>query len=292
MFEKKGADAVGALTKAVREFDPVPMIKGFFKIWDAIKAVISVINFLSPILVSMLAIWALYKAVLIAVAIKQGILNAVMLASPIAATIVLVGVLIGVIATLARSWDTMSTTAKVFAVIGATVLTLLTAWALKTKLMAAAQVILNLAMNANPIFLIITGITLLVAAVVRLITKWTDLKKTFQDRGFFSAAKQFFGFGTTEKQRKQQSFKSFTGIVPEAARGKLGFKTRQQRVADVIKEREASQAPVTNRSVFSSITERFQKQTTDINIRNQSDNRIESGGKQIPKGSVFSPASG
>lgn len=59
---------------------------------------------------------------------------------------------------------------------------------------AAAQGLLNLVMNANPIFLITTGVTLLIFSLIKLVKHWDKVK------GFFGKVGRFFGMGGGKRE--------------------------------------------------------------------------------------------
>lgn len=71
-----------------------------------------------------------------------------------------------------------------------------------TNLWTAAQWLLNGALAANPLVLIIGAIIALGGAIIRVISIWGDLKKAFLENGFMGAVKRFFNFfGDDEEEQ-------------------------------------------------------------------------------------------
>jgi hypothetical protein len=177
-FKSDGVDGITALTKAIREFDISPIIKG-------LKLAI----FLIPKIIKGFILW---KVAMNAIIIKQKIMIAVgwikylflMRTAIIAATAMhwlQIKAMVAQKAALIGSKAVM---------IGATVI---------TKAWAAAQWLVNAAMSANPIGLIVVAIAAVIAGIVRLISMWDELVLTFKKDGFFAALGKFFGIGGSKK---------------------------------------------------------------------------------------------
>jgi methyl-accepting chemotaxis protein len=82
-------------------------------------------------------------------------------------------------------------------------------WTKAVQGLTAANILLNIAMNANPVGLIILGIAALIAIVILVINHWDDLGKAFKD-----FADKFVGFFKGIGKIFQDAFKgvSFSGL--------------------------------------------------------------------------------
>ncbi len=129
-FEKKGAGAIDKLTKAIRNFDPQPIIDGLNFAFKAMSSLFNIMKFFGPELLVITAGFLTYGAVLAGLAIGpavagffsllsilksttaiMGLLNAVMAANPIGAIIFGVTALVAAIVLLEKKF-------KVFTKIG------------------------------------------------------------------------------------------------------------------------------------------------------------------------------
>lgn len=90
-------------------------------------------------------------------------------------------------------------------------------------LFEAAQWLLNAAMTANPIGLVVAGIAAAVAAVYRLISAWDKLVAAFNTGGVWEAVKVFFGAGgdapSPTATQAAGTAASAASVVPHATGG-------------------------------------------------------------------------
>jgi TP901 family phage tail tape measure protein len=280
-FEKQGGNAIDRLTKAVREFDPAPIIAGMKKVAKFIVFVVKAVDTLMPILTVFTALWIAYKVSLLQAAAAQAIANSVMLKNPVFLIIAGIALLVGLIVILVKNWNKFSTATKTFIIVAGGLLALIGGIIVGLKAWGVVQTALNLIMAANPVGLIVIGIVALVAAITRLILKWDTLKKTFKDQGFFAAADKFLGFETKQK---------FIKVNKTGEAGGLSF-------AQEKREREGRQpikpqAPQTQRSFFSSVAKSFQERTTNVRFQNDSDRNVEVNRKNLGPGSIQTESSG
>jgi len=71
-----------------------------------------------------------------------------------------------------------------------------------TNIWTAAQWLLNGALAANPIGVIVMGLAALVGAIIRVIAIWDKLKKAWTEGGLWGAVKRFFNFfGDDEEEQ-------------------------------------------------------------------------------------------
>jgi len=106
-FEQQGGGAIDDLTKAIREFDPKPLITGLKLAVKFLALLISVGSKVLPFIIGLVVAWKAYHAILFIVAAKQVILNALMMANPIGLIITGIGLLIGAIILLYNNWGTV-----------------------------------------------------------------------------------------------------------------------------------------------------------------------------------------
>jgi len=152
-FKKRGGAAIDAITEAVRKFDPAPIIVGIEKIIIAFKLMGSLITILKPLIAGILA----YKAALLVAALAQKSLTA--------ASLIYIGfVKAQIFFTLAKSIGFAGT----------------------------AMTLLNAAMAANPIGVIIAGVVALGTALYLVVKHWDDIVDAIKTAVDLSA--KFLGF--------------------------------------------------------------------------------------------------
>jgi len=294
-FEKQGGNAIDKLTKFVRDFDPTPIIEGLKFIAKVFVFVIGVIRDFWPLIVTLIAIWKGYQAVLFVAAAAQQIMNVVMMANPIGLIIIGVALLIAGIVTLYRNWDSLSLKAKIFfgilsfALMGPFGLIIVGFIALAKHVGGVQNAFIVLGKIIVRVLLAPINLLILsIEGILYMMSKIPGVGGKF--KGAYEAVSGFRGrinkpFEITEfEEKKRESFGVFKSMMPENMRvGGQGATTAG-----------SGQAPTTSRSVFSSTIEKMQKQIVDININNQSDNPVNVGrGRPIHRGSrAIVPASG
>jgi TP901 family phage tail tape measure protein len=140
-FQKNGKNAIEQLTSAIRKINIEKIINSIKIFLEIMKNIIKFIKPLTPLIVTLVAALWTYQKVMLAIAIAQ---QAMLMIAPFLKFIKVVMVM-----------------AKAKGV-----------W-------TAAQWALNVAMNANPIGLIITGIAALIAIGFLVVKNWDLIKETF-----------------------------------------------------------------------------------------------------------------
>lgn len=74
-----------------------------------------------------------------------------------------------------------------------------------TNIWTAAQWLLNGALTANPIGVIVMGLAALVGAIIRVIAIWDKLKKAWAEGGLWGAIKRFFNFFGDDEEEQADS---------------------------------------------------------------------------------------
>lgn len=101
-FETQGAGAIQAMTKAIREFNPEPIIFGIGMAVDMFKNLWAIIRPLKTFLGILIGVWIAYATVMKIVAAAQTI---VALTNPVTAIIIGVVALIALLAALVKNWE-------------------------------------------------------------------------------------------------------------------------------------------------------------------------------------------
>jgi TP901 family phage tail tape measure protein len=104
-FEEQGGEALGTLTEAVRNFNVQGVLDGISNVIGFFRTLINIVKPFLPIILSILAAWKAYQAILLIVAAAQAVLNAVMAANPVTLIILAIGALIGIIIILVKNWE-------------------------------------------------------------------------------------------------------------------------------------------------------------------------------------------
>lgn len=146
-FEKKGAGALEAVTKAVQNFDPGPVIDGFKTMLGVTETFLSVAKPMLPFIVGLVVAFKIYSAVMGLAALAQLTLNTAMGTTPIGAILIAIGLLIGLYLKFQPTLSSITT---------------------GVVTMSAAMLILNIAMAANPVLLIGSGTALLIGLFMKL----------------------------------------------------------------------------------------------------------------------------
>lgn len=143
-FQAKGRAAIEKIIEAVNDFDMQKVIDGVEKTVDFFRRLFIFVKKNKGAIKGFITVLIAFKAAIIAVNVVQAIQLGLMAVAPVLA-------FIKVIMSLAKTEGIMKT----------------------------AQLLLNLAMTANPIGLIIAGITLLIAAGILLVKNWDKVKAFF-----------------------------------------------------------------------------------------------------------------
>lgn len=280
-FEKQGGKAIDKLTKAVREFDPTPIISGMKTVWKILSVTIDVIDELKPAIGALAVIWGIYKAALVVAAIKQGILNGAMYANPAFLVVAGIILLIAAIVILWKKWDILSDKVKIFIAIGATLLFgpiggLVIGFIELAKraggFMNAIKVLGKVMVQAllYPVNLVIDGLSRFIGAM----SKIPGLGGKFK-----GAVSELKGF-----QNKMNKTFEITEFDKEASRKKNAF-------FNTVTHQKP--APVTQReSVFQSFRSEIMEKV-NVNVQNGSSNPVSvNRSRDGRKSSLFLPASG
>lgn len=180
-FAAKGGGAIEAITKAVSEFDPTPLVNALVGVVDVIASVAKVAWKLRGVILVAAGAFALWRTVTTLAAIALGVKNGV--------TILATGFQIAYGIVIKKS--AAATAAYTFATNKAKIASVLFSGVLKVA--TAAQWLFNAAMSANPIGLIVAGVVLLIGLIVVLTGKWQ--KVTAAVDGFFERIRNMKGIG-------------------------------------------------------------------------------------------------
>lgn len=164
-FKKKGVGGIEGLTKAIRNFNPLPIINGIKFIVGSIETMASIISSVSPVLKVLGGAFLTYKAIVISTAIVQGIYNG------------------------ALAFMTALNAARMITQTGGAMLGMIGV----TKKLTVVQGLFNLVMSANPIALVIIAVGALITAGILLVKNWEKVVGFFKGVGNTIAG--FFGFG-------------------------------------------------------------------------------------------------
>lgn len=184
-FAVKGGGAIEAITKAVSEFDPTPLVSALSVAANAIIGVVKVAWALRYVIAAVAGAFVLWRTVTTGAAIA---LNAYNVVTGFARGIKIAYKAAVVGTTVAIKASTLATKA---AIIG------MKAYAVGAKIAAVATGIFNAVLNANPIVLIITAAVAAVIALIAVITKLVGgwQKVTAAVDGFFSRIRNMQGIG-------------------------------------------------------------------------------------------------
>lgn len=184
-FAVKGGGAIEAITKAVSEFDPTPLVSALSVAANAIIGVVKVAWSLRYAIAAVAGAFVLWRTVTMGAAIA---LNAYNVVTGFARGITIAHGAAVAGTTVAIKASTLATKA---ATIG------MNAYAVGAKIAAVATGIFNAVLNANPIVLIITAAVAAVVALIAVITKLVGgwQKVTAAVDGFFSRIRNMQGIG-------------------------------------------------------------------------------------------------
>lgn len=202
VFAPKATELIQKLTTALSTFDPTTLINGIVAVADVVGMLITNIWNLRGVIMPLIVAFTTYKALLYAIVIVTKIVTAVQTAWQVAT-----GIATGIqLAHNAALWGTTAaiegnTVAAVAGRIG------MAAYAVVSKVAAAAQWILNASLFGCPITWIIAGIVALIAVIVGVVAViknwgaitewlsgvWQNLVGAFQAGGIIGVLKQIGG---------------------------------------------------------------------------------------------------
>lgn len=269
-FEKQGGDAVDSLTKAIREFDPKPIIMGLSLAIKIISTVLTIGGDLLPLILGAVAAWKAYQAILIIAAAKQWLLNIAIMANPLGLIAIGIGILVGAIILLYKNWDKV----KESLLLGAKQV----ADFFKMTFFSIADIILTVFGTVAKAILDLT-ITIGefigkdVSELQKTVEEIEDLQRRVRGKGIFGV--ETFG--------KEAFVESGTDVLSLVAR-----KSEEERAALRRKQIEQGIVPrveTQREAIQKSITEKTSSQ--ELIIRNPSTRDVELGGKNVPIGSTI-----
>jgi len=323
-FEKQGGNAIDKLTKAVRDFDPTPIIDGIKTVGQIIVFLWGIIKPLLPFIGSMVVAWYAYKAALFIVAAQQAITNAIMAANPIGLIIIAIGILVGLVITLYMNWDKLSTKMKVFLgiisyiVLGPLGLLLFgfvalakNAGGVKNAFIVLGKIIMKALLS--PVNLLIYAIRALLFTLSKIPVVGDKFKGAYQAVSEFqdkiNNPFKITEFDEEKKRKRRESFDAFTSMIPKQLHDKYFQKQRSasfntfasmipKQLHDKYFPKQKSEAGNHNQSPTTQRESFFQSYINQINqgrltIQNNSKNDVDHNGRPIPSGSsVMVPTSG
>jgi len=168
------------------------LVKSLFGFFKNIIVIYNIIKPFIPLILSFIAAMIVYNKVMLAAAIIQNIFS-----KKLNIYIILIGILIFLIYSIMTNWNKLNTTQKTLLIILGSVIAaigLLIGIVMIVKnaylIWTAVQWALNIAMDANPIGLIVIGIALLIAGIVLLIVYWKQISTVVMD--FYEKHKVLF----------------------------------------------------------------------------------------------------
>lgn len=180
-FAVKGGGAIEAITKAVSEFDPTPLVSALSVAANAIIGVVKVAWSLRYVIAAVAGAVMLWRTVTMGVAIA---LNVQAAATKIA-TVVQWAYDMAVRKSAAAQ--------SIFALASVKAKAITLAMSVATKIATAAQWAWNVALDANPIGAIIVAVVALIAIIVILANKWKSVTSAVE--GFFRKIREMQGVG-------------------------------------------------------------------------------------------------
>lgn len=176
-FESRGSNGLKKLTEAVNSFDPQPLINAAIKIVDAVSGMVMTAWKFRGVIIAVVGAMVAWRASMTAIVVGMKLMQAFNVVMAFGK-----GIMIGYKA--AAMGVSVAIKAQGAASIAA---------AAGMKVAAAAQWLLNAAMAANPIGLIIAGIVALIGIIIVLIGKWQAVSTAID--GFFERIRNMKGIG-------------------------------------------------------------------------------------------------
>jgi TP901 family phage tail tape measure protein len=137
-----------------------------------------------------------------------------------------------------------------------------------TNLWTAAQWLLNGALVANPIGLIVAGVALLIAGVIRLISVWDEMVAAFNRAdgvisGTWNAVKTFFGFGDASPESAGMAGAPPAAVVPQPTVSSV-TNTTSMRMGNVNVDARGGDSKEIAQNVGAAIRDQFQNTAQDF----------------------------
>lgn len=183
-FAAKGGNALDSLTKAISEFDPTPLVNAAVSIVNVLQNVVQTAWKLRGPILFIVGTSVAWKTLTFAIVGVMKAMRAVNIVTSVAKGIMIAHKAAVVGTTVAVNAANASTMA---AAIG------MKLYGVGAKIATAAQWLLNAAMSANPIALVIIGITALIGIILVLTNKWKTVTAAVD--GFFAKIHEMKGVG-------------------------------------------------------------------------------------------------
>lgn len=180
-FAEKGGAAIDAITKAISEFDPKPLVDALVGVGNVIGGVVRAAWAMRGVIAAVVGTFVVWRAVTTAAAIVLGVKN----------TVIAISTGLQIAYGMVMKQSAAATSAFAFATGKAKVAAILFSGAL--KVVKVAQLALNAAFVATPIGWIVLGIGLLIGLAVALANKWRGISTAVD--GFFERMRNMQGIG-------------------------------------------------------------------------------------------------
>lgn len=180
-FAEKGGAAIDAITKAISEFDPKPLMDALVGVGNVIGGVVRAAWAMRGVIAAVVGTFVVWRAVTTAAAIVLGVKN----------TVIAISTGLQIAYGMVMKQSAAATSAFAFATGKAKVAAILFSGAL--KVVKVAQLALNAAFVATPIGWIVLGIGLLIGLAVALANKWRGISTAVD--GFFERMRNMQGIG-------------------------------------------------------------------------------------------------
>ena len=194
-FETRGSSGLKKLTEAVNNFDPQPLINAALKIVDTFSQMVMTAWKFRGVILAIVGAMVAWRASMTAIVVGMKLMQAFNVVMAFGKGIM-----------IAYKAAAVGTTVAIKAQGAASI-----AAAAGMKVAAAAQLIWNAAMAANPIGLVIAGVVALVGIIVVLVGKWQKVSEAVD--GFFAKIRGMKGFGGMILQQLAAPLELVWGII-------------------------------------------------------------------------------
>lgn len=176
-FESRGSNGLKKLTEAVNSFDPQPLINAAIKIVDAVTGMVMTAWKFRGVILAVVGAMVAWKTAMTAIVVGAKVMQAFNVVMAFGKGIMIAYKAAAVGATVAIKAQGAASIAA----------------AAGMKVAAAAQLLWNAAMAANPVVLITAGIVALIAIIIVLTGKWQAVSAAID--GFFERIRNMKGIG-------------------------------------------------------------------------------------------------
>lgn len=176
-FESRGSSGLKKLTEAVSSFDPQPLINAAIKIVDAVTGMVMTAWKFRGVIIAVVGAMVAWKTAMTAIVVGAKVMQGFNLVMAFGKGIMIAYRAAAVGTTVAIRAQGAASKAAAMGMSAATV----------------AQQLWNIAMKANPIALVITGIVSLIGIIIVLIGKWQAVSAAVD--GFFERIRNMQGIG-------------------------------------------------------------------------------------------------